>query len=105
MRDRAPDNNFASFMKLKRTAQAIRRCGSAAMDLAMVADGTYEGYWERSLHSWDMVAASAVLLGAGGTITSLDGGAPNYHVGYVAASNGRIHEELLAAIQSSTAER
>ncbi len=105
LRDRAPDNNFASFMKLKRTAQAIRRCGSAAMDLAMVADGTYEGYWERSLHSWDVVAASAVLLGAGGAITSLDGGAPNYHVGHVAASNGRIHEELLAAIQASTAER
>lgn len=104
-RDRAPDNNFASFMALKRAAQAIRRCGSAAMDLAMVADGTYEGYWERSLHAWDMVAASAVLLGAGGTITSIDGTAPNYHVGYVAASNGRIHEELLAAIQASTAER
>lgn len=104
VRDRAPDNNFASFMKLKRTAQAVRRCGSAAMDLAMVADGTYEGYWERSLHSWDMVAASAVLLGAGGTITSMDGTAPNYHVGYVAASNGRIHEELLAALRASTAE-
>jgi myo-inositol-1(or 4)-monophosphatase len=103
--DRAPDNNFATFMALKRAAQAIRRCGSAAMDLAMVADGTYEGYWERSLHSWDMVAASAVLLGAGGTITSMDGGAPNYHVGYVAASNGRIHEALLAAIQASTAEQ
>lgn len=102
-RERAPENNFDSFMALKRAAQAVRRCGSAAMDLAMVADGTYDGYWERRLHSWDMVAASAVLLGAGGTITSLDGTAPNYHTGYVAASNGRIHADLVAAIQASTA--
>lgn len=100
VRDRAPENNFASFMAVKRAAQAVRRCGSAAMDLTMVADGTYEGYWERSLHAWDMVAASAVLLGAGGTITSLDGGAPSYHTGYIAASNGRIHAELLRAIQA-----
>ncbi len=98
-RESAPENNFASFMAVKRAAQAVRRCGSAAMDLAMVADGTYDGYWERRLHSWDMVAASAVLLGAGGTITSLDGGAPSYHAGYIAATNGRIHADLLAAIR------
>ena len=100
VRDRAPENNFDSFMAVKRRAQAVRRCGSAAMDLAMVADGTYEGYWERRLHSWDMAAACAVVLAAGGTITSIDGTAPNYHAGYVAASNGRIHAELLAAIQA-----
>jgi myo-inositol-1(or 4)-monophosphatase len=100
VRDRAPENNFDSFMAVKRRAQAVRRCGSAAMDLAMVADGTYEGYWERRLHSWDMAAACAVVLGAGGTVTSIDGTAPNYHAGYVAASNGRIHAELLAAIQA-----
>jgi myo-inositol-1(or 4)-monophosphatase len=103
VRDKEPDNNFASFMALKRAAQAVRRCGSAAMDLAMVADGTYEGYWERRLHSWDMAAASAVLLGAGGTITSIDGTAANYHAGYVAASNGHVHGELLAALRASTA--
>jgi myo-inositol-1(or 4)-monophosphatase len=100
IRDRAPENNFASFIAVKRAAQAVRRCGSAAMDLTMVADGTYDGYWERRLHSWDMVAASAVLLGAGGTITAFDGGAPSYHTGYIAASNGRIHAELLAVIQA-----
>ena len=98
-RDQAPENNFDSFIAVKRAAQAVRRCGSAAIDLAMVADGTYDGYWERRLHAWDMVAASAVLLAAGGTITSLDGGAPSYHAGYIAASNGRIHADLLAAIQ------
>ena len=98
VRDREPENNFASFMAVKRAAQAVRRCGSAAMDLCFVADGTYEGYWERRLHAWDAVAASAIVLGAGGRITSLDGGPPNYHTGYLAASNGLIHADLLRAI-------
>jgi myo-inositol-1(or 4)-monophosphatase len=98
-RDVAPDNNFASFTAVKRVAQGIRRCGSAALDLVMVADGTYDGYWERRLHAWDIVAASAILLGAGGTITSLDGGPPSYHTGCIAATNGPLHPELLAAIQ------
>ena len=101
VRDHAPENNFASFESVKRAAQAVRRCGSAAMDLTMVADGTYDGYWERRLHAWDIVAASAVLLAAGGTVTSLDGSAANYHAGPIVASNGRIHAELLAAIHGS----
>jgi len=66
----------------------------------MVGDGTYEGYWERSLHSWDVVAASAVVLAAGGRITSLEGGAPDYHVGHIVASNGLLHDALVAAVNS-----
>lgn len=97
-RDRAPENNFDSFMAVKKVAQGVRRCGSAAMDLCLVADGTYDAYWERRLHSWDVVAASAVLLAAGGRITALDGGFPDYHVGHLVASNGHVHEELIAAI-------
>jgi myo-inositol-1(or 4)-monophosphatase len=97
-RDRAPDNNFDSFVAVKRVAQAVRRCGSAAIDLCMVADGTYDGYWERALHAWDTAAASAIVLGAGGTVTALDGGAPNYHVGHVVASNGLVQAALLAVL-------
>lgn len=98
VREHAPANNFDSFMAVKRLAQAVRRCGSAAMDLCMVADGTYDGYWERSLKGWDTVAASAIVLAAGGRITSLEGGPPNYHIGHVAASNGRVHDELIAIL-------
>lgn len=100
VRDMTPASNFTSFMAVKRTAQAVRRCGSAAMDLCMVADGTYDGYWERRLHAWDTVAASAVVLAAGGRVTSLSGGAPDYHIGYIAASNGLVHDELLRAIHA-----
>jgi len=99
MREHAPANNFASFTAVKRAAQGVRRCGSAAMDLCMVADGTYDGYWERSLKAWDTVAASAIVLAAGGRITALSGGQRNYHIGHVVASNGLIHDELLTILK------
>jgi myo-inositol-1(or 4)-monophosphatase len=94
-----PASNFSSFISVKLAAQAVRRCGSAAMDICMVADGTYDGYWERRLHAWDTVAASAIVLAAGGHITSLSGGDPDYHVGHIIVSNGLIHDELLRTIE------
>lgn len=96
VRDRAPDNNFDAFMTVKRNAQAVRRCGSAAIDLCMVADGTYDAYWERRLHAWDVAAGSAILRGAGGVITALDGGPPDYHAGNIMASNGLVHDPIVA---------
>ncbi|HVY45333.1 MAG TPA: inositol monophosphatase family protein [Minicystis sp.] len=97
-RDKAPENNFGSFLSVKRVAQAVRRCGSAAIDLCFVADGTYDGYWERKLHVWDLCAAGAIALAAGATITNLDGSPPDYHAGTIAASNGLVHAALLDAI-------
>jgi myo-inositol-1(or 4)-monophosphatase len=93
-----PANNFSSFISVKLEAQGVRRCGSAAIDICMVGDGTYDGYWERHLHAWDTVAATAILLAAGGRITSLEGGPPDYHAGNVVVSNGLVHDELLRAI-------
>lgn len=97
-RTRAPDNNFDSFTRVKKAAQGVRRCGSAAIDLCLVADGTYDAYWERRLHLWDLAAAGAVALAAGARITALDGGPPEYRIGHVAASNGRFHDALVAEI-------
>ena len=101
VRDRAPDDNFDSFIRVKRKAQGVRRCGSAAMDLCLVADGTYDGYWERRLHAWDVVAGSAIVLAAGGRITALDGGSPNYRIGHLCASNGHLHDELVGLVMGS----
>lgn len=88
-------NNFACWAAVKRRACGVRRCGSASIDLCLVADGTYDGYWEGRLHSWDIVAGSAIVLGAGGTVTDLQGHAPKLETGNVAASNGRLHQELI----------
>ncbi len=94
-RESSPENNFDAFMRVKRTVLAVRRCGSAAIDLCFVADGTYDAYWERRLNAWDIAAGAAVVLAAGGTITALDGGPCRYEVGHILASNGRVHSELV----------
>jgi len=98
-RDRAPENNFDSFTAVKRRAQGVRRCGSAALDLCLVADGTYEGYWERRLHVWDVTAGSALVRAAGGRVTALDGGPADWRIGQLIASNGHIHDALIDALQ------
>lgn len=97
-RDTAPADNFDSFVRVKRRCQGVRRCGAAAIDLCMVADGTFDGYWERKLGPWDTVAGSAIVLAAGGTISSLQGRPATYLDGHVVASNGRIHDALVAAV-------
>jgi myo-inositol-1(or 4)-monophosphatase len=100
VRTLAPANNFHSFMSVKHVAQGVRRCGSAAIDLCMVADGTYDGYWERRLHIWDVAAGSALVLAARGRITALDGGPPDYHIGHIVVSNGLIHDALVEAVNA-----
>jgi myo-inositol-1(or 4)-monophosphatase len=98
VRDVAPDNNFDSFMRVKKLARGVRRCGAAALDLAFVADGTYDGYWERRLHLWDAAASAAMVLAAGGRITTLQGNIPAYERGHIIATNGLVHDALMAAI-------
>jgi myo-inositol-1(or 4)-monophosphatase len=97
-RKTSPDNNFNAFIELKKQAQGVRRCGSAALDLCFVADGTYDGYWERKLRPWDLVAGSCVVNGAGGNITDLRGGPPDVSQGNLVVTNGHLHGALLAAL-------
>ncbi len=97
-RSEAPSNNFDSFIRVKKVARAVRRCGSAAIDLAFVSDGTYDGYWERRLLLWDCAAAGAILLAAGGRITAIGGGVPHYEKGHIVATNGLIHDVLVEAV-------
>jgi myo-inositol-1(or 4)-monophosphatase len=98
--DRAsdPDNNFAEFISVKLRARGVRRCGSAAIDLCFVADGTYDGYWERKLKVWDLAGGATVVRAAGGTVTAFDGGPPDLTSGSLCATNGRIHVALVQAI-------
>jgi myo-inositol-1(or 4)-monophosphatase len=94
-RHTSKDNNFDAFVAIKKKCQAVRRCGSAAIDLCLVADGTYDGYWEMKLGTWDVAAGSAIALAAGGRISSYTGEAADITMGSVVATNGRIHDELV----------
>ena len=89
-----PEDNLAAFMRVSPHVRDLRRCGSAALDLCMVAEGTYDAYWERRLSAWDIAAGAALVLAAGGKITSLTGGTCDFTRGYLLASNGHIHAPL-----------
>jgi myo-inositol-1(or 4)-monophosphatase len=92
------DNNFDAFVAIKRKCQAVRRCGSAALDLCLVADGTYEGYWERKLRPWDLAGGAALVRAAGGRVSDFEGGQGCIASGHVIATNGHIHDALLAEL-------
>jgi myo-inositol-1(or 4)-monophosphatase len=66
--------------------------------LCFVADGTYDGYWERKLKVWDLAGGATVVRAAGGTVTAFDGGPPDLSSGSLCATNGRIHVALVQAI-------
>jgi myo-inositol-1(or 4)-monophosphatase len=75
-------------------AQALRRLGSAAIDLCYVACGRFDGFWEGSLHSWDMAAGVLMVLEAGGTWTDYAGNPTTVYNQQVLATNGYIHQSM-----------
>jgi myo-inositol-1(or 4)-monophosphatase len=92
------DNNFEAFVEIKKKAQAVRRCGSAAIDLCFVGDGTYDGYWERKLKPWDMGAGVPIVLAAGGRVTDYEGKDGDLRIGHIVATNRHVHDELVGAL-------
>lgn len=88
---------FVAFLPL---AQGIRRLGSAALDLAYVACGRLDGYWEVFLHPWDKAAGVLLVKEAGGTVTNFSGDERDIiHDPNTLATNGRIHGAMLDVIK------
>jgi myo-inositol-1(or 4)-monophosphatase len=83
------------FAQVLKHARAIRRLGSAAIDICWVAAGRMDGFWEASLKAWDMRAAALILEEAGGKVTGMDGKEWDPYQGHILATNGLIHEEAL----------
>ena len=94
-------NNFVQFTAVKRRVRAVRRYGSASLDQAMVAAGTFDAYWEMRIKPWDVAAGSLLVAEAGGRVTGWLGERLRLEVGAIVASNGWIHDELLGALASA----
>jgi myo-inositol-1(or 4)-monophosphatase len=103
--DRAtnPDNNVAEFDAVVLHVRGIRRTGSAALDLAYVAAGRLDAYWERGTAAWDVAAGILLVEEAGGRVSDYLGQPPVPDGGRFLASNRLVHEELLARLRSARA--
>jgi myo-inositol-1(or 4)-monophosphatase len=96
-------SQFESFLI---ESQAVRRGGSAALDLCYAALGRVDGFWEMDLHPWDTAAGVVILEEAGGRVTDFSGGPFSIYGKEIVASNGHIHDEMVAVLnQGSTGSR
>ncbi len=100
-RSEASTNNLGNLNRFILSVRGIRRGGSAELDLAYVSCGRLDGYWELGLKIWDVSAGGLLVLEAGGAVTLADGSEWDHSRGDIAASNGRIHDEMLAVLGTS----
>ena len=92
------DTYLAIFRELVQKTSGIRRPGSAALDLASVAAGRFDGFWEFSLSPWDIAAGTLLITEAGGLVADLQGGADYLKNGHIAAGSPKIFGQLLKVI-------
>lgn len=100
IRDTA-DTNLREYGVFSLRARAVRRLGSAVIDLAWVAAGRFDGYWELRLAPWDAAAGALLVEEAGGRITGLRGEPLDLAAPSVVATNGRIHAAMLAILEET----
>lgn len=96
------DDNHAEFCRLNLVTQGVRRAGAAGLDLAYVACGRLDAYWEYRLSPWDVTGGCLLVTEAGGQVTGIGGEASlDEHKPSVAVSNGVLHSALLTALASA----
>lgn len=98
------NNNLNYFNTFIMHARAIRRAGSAALDLCYTACGIFDGFWEIKLGPWDIAASSIIAKEAGATVTDFYDNKLNLYKGEIIASNGLIHKEMLKIIRKAKAK-
>lgn len=94
-----PENNFAHFANFQMGCRGIRRAGAAALDLAYVAAGRIDGFWECKLKPWDLAAGQLLVAEAGGRVTGYSGEPCSVYNHRIVASNSLIHEEMLEMLK------
>jgi myo-inositol-1(or 4)-monophosphatase len=94
-------NNLKSFSAFAVRTQGVRRSGSAAIDLCQVAAGRLDGFWELKLSPWDCAAGYLMIREAGGIVTNYSGRPGSIYEREVIASNGLIHQEMIAVLETA----
>ncbi len=93
------DAAMSPFKAFMIESQGVRRGGSAALDMCHTAMGSCDGFWEMDLHAWDTAAGLVILEEAGGRVTDFSGRPFSVYGKQILASNGRIHEEMIAVLR------
>lgn len=95
-----PNGPLEVFDRFIRKGVAVRRLGSAAIDLCWVAAGRFDGFYEHKLETWDSAAGSLIVTEAGGKVTDFTGAPFSHYQHRIIATNGKIHDDLLAVINN-----
>ncbi len=88
---------FAAFLK---TSRAVRRLGSAAIDMCYVAAGVFDGFWEVHLHPWDVCACKLIIEEAGGVVTNFSGEKIDIYSKQILATNKFVHQSMIQVLQA-----
>ena len=96
------ETNLPQYSAFALRARGVRLIGSARLDLAYVAAGRFDGYWELRLSPWDVAAGGILVEEAGGRLTDLSGQPVDIDRPAIVASNGRIHDQVLAVLEEIT---
>ena len=99
VRQRVANDNVPIFSRAIYELRGVRRLGSAAIDMCMVAEGKFDLYWEINIRPWDIAAGALLVQEAGGRVTDLDGGSAYEERDQVVGSNGLLHEAFLDLVR------
>lgn len=94
-----PDNNMNYFTEMAMKARAVRRAGSAALDMAYIAAGRFDGFWELKLQPWDTAAGWLIVEEAGGSVTDISGETYRLDSPSILATNGKIHRSMIGELE------
>ena len=93
---------FKEVQNVSAIAPMVRRSGSAALDLAYVAAGRFDGYWERRINAWDVAAGGLIVKEAGGVVSTIDGKGDYVHDRNILAANSHVHNELKTLVNNAS---